>query len=126
MAADERLNRKQIGALGEEMACQALERRGYTIIERNWRCPIGEIDIVAKDGDCWAFVEVKTRHGRGMGLPEEAVTSTKADRLSELAQTYLTTADAGLVDWRIDLVAIELDRHHSVQRLRVIPGIGVD
>ena len=115
--------RRQTGLLGEELACAALSRRGYQIIERGWRCPFGEVDVVARDGACWVFVEVKTRRGRGAGAPEEALTPRKAQRLMELAQTYLAERALGEVDWRIDLVAIELDGLDRVQRLSVIPAV---
>ena len=118
--------RRKTGDLGERLASQALTKRGYHIVERNWRCPQGEIDIVARDGDCWAFVEVKTRRGRGTELPEDGLTRSKAQRLVELAQIYLSEHALGEVDWRIDLVAVELDRHSRVRRLNVVPGVAVD
>ena len=115
--------RRRTGVLGEELACEALSRRGYRIIERGWRCPLGEVDVVARDGECWVFVEVKTRRGRGAGAPEEALTPRKAQRLMALAQTYLAERALGQVDWRIDLVAIELDPLDRVQRLSVTPAV---
>lgn len=104
------------------MACEALSRRGYVVVERGWRCSRGELDIVARDGACWVFVEVKTRHGRSAGLPEEGLTSRKAARLAELAQLYLAEHTVGPLDWRIDLVAIELDSRGGVRRLNVVPA----
>ena len=98
----------QTGQVGEDIACRVLSRRGYEIIERNWRCRAGEIDIVARDGACWAFIEVKTRHKQAPELAEEALTQRKAQRLMLLAQTYLNEARLENVDWRIDLMAIEL------------------
>ena len=118
--------RSKTGALGEQLACDHLASHGYDIVARNWRCPRGEIDIVARDGDCWAFVEVKTRHGRGAGLPEDAITPRKVARLVELAQTYQADNALGDVDWRIDLVAVELGPRGEVQRLQLVPGIGLD
>ena len=114
-------HRQRIGRIGEQLACAALARRGYHIVERNWRCPQGEIDIVARDGQCWVFVEVKTRRGRGAGLPEDGFTRRKAERLTELAQIYLYEHALGQVDWRIDLVAVELDPWGRVSRLDVLP-----
>lgn len=115
--------RRRTGILGEDLACEALSRRGYRIVERGWRCPLGEVDVVAQDGPCWVFVEVKTRRGREAGAPEEALTPQKVLRLTELAQTYLAERALGPVDWRIDLVAIELDRRDRVRRLNVIPAV---
>jgi len=119
-------DRKQTGSFGEALACDALARRGYELVERNWRCARGEIDIVARDGECWVFVEVKTRRGHAAELPEEGLTEGKAARLSELAQIYLMEHDLPDVDWRIDLVAVELSSRDEVRRLNVIPGVGVD
>ena len=118
------LSRKEIRRLGEELACAALQQHGYVIRERNWRCALGEVDAIALDGSCWVFVEVRTRHGQSMGLPDESVRRQKIERLVALAQTYLAEQVARPVDWRIDLVAIELDRQDRVRTLRIIPGIG--
>lgn len=114
------------GILGEQLACDHLASHGYEIVARNWRCPRGEIDIVARDGACWAFVEVKTRRGRGAGLPEDAITRSKLARLVELGQIYQAENALGEVDWRIDLVAVELSPRGDVQRLQLVPGIGLD
>jgi len=117
--------RQRLGAWGETLAERALVARGYTILARNWRCAHGEIDLVAKDGACYAFVEVKTRRGHAVQQPEEALTPAKARRLAELGEVYL--AEQGLEDvaWRIDLVAIELDARGGVARLEIISGVGV-
>ena len=125
MAAD-RANRQTTGHLGEQLAASALERRGYEIVERNWRCPSGEIDLVALDGPCWVFVEVKTRRGHGAELPEDALTEDKARRLIELAAIYLAERGLGDVDWRIDLIAVEMGPRDQVARLRVIPGVAIE
>ena len=124
--ASEGNHRQETGRLGESLACDVLTRRGYEIVERNWRCVRGEVDIVARDGACWAFVEVKTRRGRAAGLPEDGLTEHKAERLVELAQLYLAEHALGDVDWRVDLVAIELDAQGGVRRLNVIPAVGAD
>jgi len=118
--------RQRLGRLGEQLACTSLSRRGYEIVGRNWRCPHGEIDIVARDGQCWVFVEVKTRRGRGAGLPEDGFTRRKAQRLTELGQIYLYEHDLEQVDWRIDLVAIEIDRQGRVKRLNVVPRAAIE
>jgi putative endonuclease len=104
------------GRRGETLAARELERRGYTIVERNWRCEAGEIDLVAREGEVWAFVEVKLRGGKGYGLPEEAITRRKRDRLLNAALMYLAERD--LIDpiWRIDVVAIVTDRGGGVER----------
>lgn len=118
--------RHTTGALGEALACEALRRRGYEIVARGWRCPEGEVDIVARDGTCWVFVEVKTRRGQAAGLPEEALTRRKLRKLADLAPLYLAERGLGDVDWRIDLVAIELDGCDRVLRLDILPSIVMD
>ncbi|MFH1084405.1 MAG: YraN family protein [Chloroflexota bacterium] len=115
--------RQRIGRRGEDLACQALEHRGYAIIARNWRCGAGEVDIVARDGDCWVFVEVKTRRSRTLGVPELALTSPKLARLRMAALQYLGEHGLDQVDWRIDLTAIELDGRGEPERLHVVAGI---
>jgi putative endonuclease len=112
--------------MGEDIACAALSRRGYRIVERNWRRRQGEIDIVAMDADCWVFVEVKTRRGHASGLPEEGLTPSKAARLVQLAQDYMAEREIDGVNWRIDLVAIELDGRGHVRRLSVTHSVGND
>ncbi len=111
--------RKKLGQLGETLAADHLERRGYVIRQRNYRCPAGEMDIVAEDGDCLVFVEVRTRRGREYGTPEESITAAKQARLVEVAQTYLQEHEwPG--DWRIDVVAIELTPGGRLERVAVI------
>lgn len=109
----------ETGRRGEEWAAQALAGHGYVIMDANWRCRGGEIDLVAREGDIWVFVEVKLRTSTEYGLPEEAVDHRKRARLLRAAQLYL--AEAGLDDaaWRIDVVAIELAPSGRVQRLTV-------
>ncbi len=114
-------SRKDLGKWCESVAAIRLESKGFRIQERNWRCARGEIDIVAYDGDELAFVEVKTRRGRELGTPEEALTSQKGRKLIELAQIYLSEKEID-ADWRIDLVAIELDRTGKLIRCDHIPN----
>lgn len=114
--------RKKLGAWGENVAAIELEAQGYRIVARNWRCPRGEIDLIAQSGDgLLAFVEVKTRRGRDMGAPEEALTPHKSRKLIQLAQLYLAEHDLD-VDWRIDLVAVELDKSGKLLRCEHIPN----
>lgn len=108
--------RKQLGSWGEGVAALHLEAKGYRIVQRNWRCARGEIDLVAQTGETLVFVEVKTRRGRAMGTPEEGVTPHKARKLLELGQHYLYEHDLDDVDWRIDLIAVELDAHGKLLR----------
>jgi putative endonuclease len=106
--------RKATGARGEALATEYLRGAGYTILGANWRCRLGEIDVIAQDGPVLVFVEVRTRSSARLGSPEESVTSTKRRRLADLAQTYLLFLEhagrpwAG--PWRIDVIALEVSR----------------
>ena len=80
-----------LGRYGEQVAAVHLESLGMTVVERNWSCRHGEIDIVARDGETLVVCEVKTRAGTGVGDPVEAVTREKAMRLRRLSAAYLRT-----------------------------------
>ncbi len=105
--------------MGESIAAQALAAHGYVIVEQNWRCPEGEIDLVTRDGDVWAFVEVKTRISEKFGSPEEAVTNPKQSKMLKAALAYLSEHDLSAAPWRIDVVAIQLAPSHRVRRLNI-------
>jgi putative endonuclease len=111
--------RRRLGRLGEDLAAACLEKRGYVVHERNWRCLAGEIDIVAEEGDCLVFVEVRTRRGRKYGTPEESVTPAKQAKLVEVAQTYLQEHSWD-GDWRIDVVAVEMTPGGKLLRMELI------
>ena len=99
--------RRGIGLRGETIAALFLRLKGYRIEARNWRCSLGEIDIVARDGDTVVFVEVKSRTGPSAGAPEEAVTTTKQRRLVQLAMAYLAKR-GGDVPCRFDVVTVAI------------------
>ena len=101
---------------GEALAALFLRVKGYRIEARNWRCSLGEIDIVASQGDTLVFVEVKTRSGRSAGLPEEAVTPAKRHRLVRLAQAYLGRLRGDPPPCRFDVIAVE--GRGAIPRLR--------
>jgi len=109
-------DRRGLGRRGEDLAAQHLVARGYQIVVRNWRCEVGELDLVARDGGCLAFVEVRTRRGRALGTPEESVTPAKQARLIELALAYVQAHD-WQGDWRIDVVAVEMDSRGRLLRV---------
>lgn len=116
------LSSRRIGAIGEELARHHLEARGYRVVATNYRCRWGEIDLIARDGREWVFVEVRTRRSDAYGLPEESLTEAKAHRLILAAQDFLAESDEAGEDpeWRIDLVAIRLGagrRVISIQHL---------
>lgn len=118
-------NRVKLGRRGEAVAVQELIRRGYEIVSRNWRCRIGEVDLVAVSGDAWTFFEVRTRRGREFGLPEESLTSTKVERMVDVARMYLAAHNENVheVDWRIGLVAVEMDEAGCLLRVDVYESI---
>lgn len=109
-------SRKKLGAWGEGVAATRLEANGYKIIGRNWRCRIGEIDIIAQQGETVAFIEVKTRKGRSAGSPEESITPRKAQKLIQTALTWIGENGNDDLDWRIDLIAVELDTKGKLLR----------
>ena len=117
--------RKRLGQRGEGLAAAHLEKRGYVVRERNWRCPAGVMDIVAEDGDCLVFVEVRTRRGRSFGTPEESVTPAKQAKLVEVAQTYLQEHSWD-GDWRIDVVAVEMTSGGKLLRVELIKNAVTD
>lgn len=98
--------RLRLGRDGERIASDFLVQSGYSIVARNYRCILGEIDIVAMDGEFLVFIEVKTRTGLGCGSPAAAVTARKQRQISKAAQFYL--AEHRLFDTpaRFDVVAI--------------------
>jgi putative endonuclease len=95
-----------LGAYGERLAADHLVAAGMTLLARNWRCPIGEIDIVARDGDVLVICEVKTRSSTAFGHPLEAVSARKAARLRRLAAAWITATGVHPADVRIDLVGV--------------------
>jgi len=111
--------RRQLGNWGEERAAEFLRTQGYEIVERNWHCAAGELDLIAWEGECLAFIEVRTRRGRSYGAPEESVTLAKQAKLIELAQIYMQEHPELECDWRIDVVAVELQRA-SLPRINLI------
>jgi putative endonuclease len=113
--------RKKLGDFGEQVATAHLMRQGYALIARQWRCAAGEIDLLMRDGATLVFVEVRTRRSDYSGAAEESVGRGKQARLSALAYTYLevrsTPADQL---WRIDVVAVDIDRSGRVAGVRHI------
>lgn len=93
----------EIGKKGEDLAIRYLRRNGYKILVRNFRTPLGEIDIIAMDGDTLAFIEVKTRASLD---PLEAITNSKIHHLRRVAHTYLKSIGKEDVDCRFDVVTI--------------------
>jgi putative endonuclease len=105
------------GKEGEKIAAAFLKKNGYRIIEINFRCPIGEIDIVAKEKNDLVFVEVKTRKSMDLGYPEQAVGIRKQKKMSQLALWYLQKRKITDTNARFDVVAITLIPEKNEVRL---------
>jgi len=120
MTSDTR--RKETGALGEKIAQDFLKKRGYRIVETNYRCRRGEIDIVARKKDCLVFIEVRTKRSLEFGSPEESITAAKMSRMRASAAYYRQSHERLPESWRIDLVAVELDETGKPRRVELIEG----
>jgi putative endonuclease len=97
---------RAVGEYGERLAARHLNDAGMVVLDRNWRCPHGEIDIVARDGDVLVFCEVKTRRGDGFGQPVDAVVATKVRRLRRLAAQWMATSGLCPAEIRFDVVSV--------------------
>jgi putative endonuclease len=105
----------ELGRRGEKLAADHLTTSGYDVIDRNWRCPQVEIDLVATMGDETVFVEVKTRSSLAYGHPLEAVTASKLSRLRRLAAAWCEVHPGNHDRIRIDVVAIVAPTHGLVE-----------
>ena len=101
----------ELGVKGEAAAVGYLQRIGMDIIDQNWRCTTGEVDVIALDGEDLVFIEVKTRRTTSAGTPEEAVSPTKQKRLARLARTYVAHAGIDTPSIRFDVIAIRVLSH---------------
>lgn len=128
MGATANPRRMALGRYGEELAGRHLLDSGYEVVDRNWRCPAGEIDIVAVDGECLVVCEVKTRSSGSFGTPEEAVTWSKGRRLRALATLWLAERCADVMGTRrfaavrVDVVAVSIP-HRGAPQLRHLQGV---
>ena len=114
------MKRRDTGILGEKLAKDFLKKRGYRILETNYRCPEGEIDIVAKHRDSLVFVEVRTKTSLGFGSPEESITPAKQEKMRAAAFHYRQTHNNLPPLWRIDFVAVELNQKGKPSRIELI------
>ena len=114
------MRRRNTGILGEKLAKNFLKKRGYRVLETNYRCPEGEIDIIAKHRDSLVFIEVRTKTSLEFGSPEESITSAKMEKLRVVAARYQQTHDNLPSSRRIDVVAIELDHGGKPLRIEVV------
>ena len=109
-----------LGKRGEQLAVAHLEGLGHAVLDRNWRCPLGEIDVVTRDDGETVFVEVKTRSGLGFGHPFEAITPRKLARLRRLAGAWLAAHPGTRGGARLDAVAVIVTDTVRIEHLRNI------
>ena len=100
--------KKELGKKGEDLALQYLKKNGYRIFEKNYVCKMGEVDIIAREKDTLAFIEVKTRTSTAFGPPQLAVNAAKQMQLSKVAVYFLKEKGIENVKARFDVVAIVL------------------
>lgn len=113
--------RRAIGAYGERLAARHLEESGLELLQRNWRCAEGEIDLILRDGDDVVFCEVKTRRTAAFGPPAAAVDHRKVRRLRHLAARWLTEAGVRVERIRFDVVEV-LPQPRGAARVSHIRG----
>lgn len=99
-------SRKELGQKGEKAAQLFMQDRGMEILDTNWKCSYGEVDIIAKEGDVLVFCEVKTRKTTSAGIPEEAVTEAKQRRYIKCARVYLSRSAVPHKEIRFDVIGI--------------------
>lgn len=103
---------RSLGKAGEDAAVDYLVRKGYRIVERNFRFERGEIDIVAEDGNVLVFVEVKMRRSLAFGEPEDAVSPAKRRQILRVAQGYLMQRSIDDRECRFDVITVRSDKNH--------------
>lgn len=109
--------RQALGQWGEKLAARYLTDRGYTLVEANVRTPYGEIDLIARQGNVFVFVEVKTRTSTRFGYPEEAITPRKTAHLLAAIEHYVQEHPDEVDEWRVDVIAIEVPREGRKPRI---------
>jgi putative endonuclease len=106
-------SRQRLGKIGEQAVAKFLKKYGYKILAQNYRCKLGEIDIIAKDGQVLVFIEVKTRSGTSYGSPAAAVTIRKQRQISKAAQCYLAEHSLFESPARFDVVSVLCDHNNN-------------
>ena len=104
---------KDIGALGEEISETHLKSLGYRILDKNFKCKCGEIDLIAMHKDYICFIEVKTRYGIDFGIPAESVTSYKQRKIYKTAQVYILKKNIINTNFRFDVLEVMLNRANN-------------
>lgn len=111
---------KNTGRAGEKLAEEYLQKKGYKMLQRNFRTKFGEIDLVCQDNDTLVFVEVKTKVGEEWGSPEEMVNRRKLDKIKRMAMVY---APKDNILKRIDVVAVVLNYDNTLKRINHYEGV---
>lgn len=117
------MNRRQLGKLGEDLALEYLLGKGYRFIDRNFNCPLGELDLILNHEETLVIVEVKTRVGSHYGFPQDAVTPYKVNKLTRVLDWFLKSRSDIPHRMRIDVVAIALDDHGHLLNFNHIKNV---
>jgi len=117
------LYKKNIGKIGEKISIDYLQKKNFIIIERNFRCRLGEIDIIARTGDKISFIEVKTRIGTNKGKPYESVNKSKLWHIKRTANYFLLINEIKECKLSVDIISIVLNDDLSVQKLDFFEGV---
>ena len=102
--------KRNLGAYGERLAARYLESHGYIVVDTNWSCQHGELDIIARQGETLVFIEVRTRRSPTVESAFLSVDARKQKKLATLAQLYLAEHDLEAAAWRIDVIAVAVPR----------------
>lgn len=115
-------SRRKLAQIGEQEAARYLRAQGYRILEQNYRCRLGEIDLVAQQGKDLVFIEVKARSSDQFGLPIEAITRSKQQRLAKIAACYLAEKVGGERPCRFDVVEVDITPQGKIEDIRLTRG----
>ncbi|QRN83910.1 YraN family protein [Chloroflexota bacterium] len=116
--AEKQTYQQQVGRQGEDIAVDYLQERGYHILDRNYHSRFGEVDLVAEIDGVIVFVEVKARTNNRFGLPEESVTPEKLEKIYDTALFWLQEHTEVPDDWRVDVIAIQMNKAHHPQDIQ--------
>lgn len=116
-------NTRKTATEGETLACGYLRENGYEIICRNYSCPAGEIDIIAKEGGYTVFVEVKSRTGTSFGMPAESVDYRKRRKIITAAKFWISAHGAYCADYRFDVVSVLRDKPELIKNAFDLSGV---
>jgi putative endonuclease len=117
------MGKKEIGQKGEDIAATFLRKKGFIILERNYHCKYGEIDLVVKKKGFLVFVEVKARSSMDFGTPEEAVTPAKLEKIIATGYFYQSQHQDAPQAMRVDVIAIEFDEKGKLMRLEHLQNV---